>query len=84
MKSQSKLNSQEQEHEQQQAPLQHAQEASATEFATPEEMLRHDALHTPVPPAIAHRLVMEPQARFSGLTARGVVEEIVKKIKVPA
>ncbi len=35
-------------------------------------------------PAIAHRLVMEPQARFSGLTARGVVEEIVKKIKVPA
>jgi MoxR-like ATPase len=35
-------------------------------------------------PAIAHRLVMEPQARFSGLTARGVVEEIVKKVKVPA
>ena len=35
-------------------------------------------------PAIAHRLVMEPQARFSGHTARGVVDEIVKKIKVPA
>jgi MoxR-like ATPase len=34
--------------------------------------------------AIAHRLVMEPQARFSGLTARGVVEEVVKKTKVPA
>jgi MoxR-like ATPase len=33
---------------------------------------------------IAHRLVMEPQARFSGQTARGVVEEVVKKIKVPA
>ena len=33
---------------------------------------------------IAHRLVMEPQARFSGLTARGVVAEVVKKIKVPA
>jgi len=26
------------------------------EFATPEEMLRHDALHTPVPPAIGQRL----------------------------
>jgi hypothetical protein len=26
------------------------------EFATPEEMLRHDAMHTPVPPAIVHRL----------------------------
>jgi len=35
-------------------------------------------------PVIAHRLVMEPQARFSGLTARGVVEEIVKKFRVPA
>ncbi len=33
---------------------------------------------------IAHRLVMEPQARFSGLTARGAVEEVLKKIKVPA
>jgi MoxR-like ATPase len=35
-------------------------------------------------PVIAHRLVMEPQARFSGLTAINVVEEIVKKIPVPA
>jgi hypothetical protein len=29
-------------------------------------------------------VVMEPQARFSGLTARSVVEEILKKLKVPA
>lgn len=35
-------------------------------------------------PVIAHRLVMEPQARFSGLTARGVVSDILKKIRVPA
>jgi len=34
-------------------------------------------------PVIAHRLVMEPQARFSGLTARGIVDEILKKLKVP-
>ena len=33
---------------------------------------------------IAHRLVMEPQARFSGQTARGVVEDVIKKIRVPA
>jgi len=33
---------------------------------------------------IAHRLVMEPQARFSGLTPRGVVEDALKKLKVPA
>jgi MoxR-like ATPase len=48
------------------------------EFVTPEH------IQELVVPVIAHRLVMEPQARFSGLTARGVVEEVVKKIKVPA
>jgi MoxR-like ATPase len=47
-------------------------------FVTPEQI---QELAVPV---IAHRLVMEPQARFSGLTARIVVEEVVKKIKVPA
>ena len=35
-------------------------------------------------PVVAHRLVLEPQARFSGVTARGVVEEVLKKLKVPA
>ncbi len=35
-------------------------------------------------PVIAHRLVMEPQARFSGGTADAVVEEVVKKTPVPA
>jgi len=48
------------------------------EFVTPEQI---QELAVPV---IAHRLVMLPQARFSGLTARGVVEDVVKKIKVPA
>src|SRR5213083_1895901 len=33
---------------------------------------------------IAHRLVIEPQARFSGVTAPGIVEEVVKKVPVPA
>ena len=35
-------------------------------------------------PVLAHRIVMEPQARFSGLTARGVVDELLKKLPVPA
>ena len=54
MKRQSKLQS---SVEQQQAlgKLEHRQESSLN-FATPEEMLRHDALHTPVPPSIARRL----------------------------
>jgi MoxR-like ATPase len=33
---------------------------------------------------IAHRLIMEPQARFSGSTARGIVEDLLKKVQVPA
>jgi len=48
------------------------------DFVTPEQI---QELAVPV---IAHRLVMEPQARFSGLTARGVVEDTVKKTPVPA
>ena len=48
------------------------------DFVTPEQLQK---LAVPV---IAHRLVLEPQARFSGVTARSVVEEVLKKIKVPA
>ncbi|HNQ72653.1 MAG TPA: MoxR family ATPase [Verrucomicrobiota bacterium] len=48
------------------------------DFVTPEQI---QELAVPV---IAHRLVMQPQARFSGLTASGVVADIVKQLKVPA
>ncbi|HOC55154.1 MAG TPA: hypothetical protein PKI20_06010 [Verrucomicrobiota bacterium] len=54
MKRQNKLISQEQD--QLAARQQQQQAASPQEFASVEEMLRHDALHTPVPPTIAHRL----------------------------
>ncbi|MFB2881186.1 AAA family ATPase [Floridanema aerugineum] len=47
------------------------------EFVTPEHI---QELAVAV---IAHRLVMEPQARFSGRTATGVVEEILKSLPVP-
>jgi len=47
------------------------------DFVTPEQI---QSLTVPI---IAHRLVLEPQARFSGLSAQGVVEEIVKKLPVP-
>jgi len=32
---------------------------------------------------IAHRLVIDPQARFSGVTAAGIVEELLRAIPVP-
>lgn len=47
------------------------------EFVTPEHI---QELAVAV---IAHRLVMEPQARFSGKTATLVVEEILKSLPVP-
>jgi MoxR-like ATPase len=48
------------------------------DFVTPEQI---QSLAIPV---IAHRLVLEPQVRFSGVNARNIVEEILKKLKVPA
>jgi MoxR-like ATPase len=34
--------------------------------------------------AVAHRLMLDPQARFSGLTAAGVVEGVLKSLPAPA
>ena len=48
------------------------------EFVTP------DHVQEVAVPVIAHRLALEPQAKFSGVTAAGVVEEILKKVPVPA
>ena len=48
------------------------------EFVTP------DHLQELAVPVLAHRLVLEPQARFSGLTARRVAEDVVGRTPVPA
>jgi len=47
------------------------------EFVTPEH-IQEIAV-----PVIAHRMVMDPQARFAGETAEGVVEDILKTVPVP-
>lgn len=49
-----------------------------SEFVTPEH------IQELVAPVIAHRIVMDPQARFEGLTAEQLVEDIIKSIAVPA
>ena len=41
-------------------------------------------IHEMAIPVIAHRLSLEPQARFSGLTAESIVTEVLKKLPVPA
>ena len=35
-------------------------------------------------PVIAHRMVVEPQARFAGVTTAGIVEEILTKVPMPS
>jgi MoxR-like ATPase len=48
------------------------------EFVTP------DHVHEIAVPVIAHRLALEPQAKFSGASAAGIVLDILKKVPVPA
>jgi MoxR-like ATPase len=48
------------------------------EFVTP------DHVQELAVPVIAHRLALEPQAKFSGLTAKAVVENIVEKMPAPS
>jgi MoxR-like ATPase len=48
------------------------------EFVTP------DHIQELAVPVIAHRLGLDPQARFSGVTAQGIVTDLLKKIPAPA
>ena len=34
-------------------------------------------------PTVARRMVLDPQARFSGTTTRAIVEDVVRKVPVP-
>src|SRR5271170_381838 len=47
------------------------------DFVSPEH------IHEVATPVIAHRLVLEPQAKFSGTTTRQVMDEILKRVPVP-
>ena len=48
------------------------------EYVTP------DHVHALAQPVLAHRLALDPQAKFSGLSAAGVVAEILARLPVPA
>ena len=48
------------------------------DFVTP------DQIQELAVPVIAHRLALDPQAKYSGLSTAGVVLDILKKLKVPA
>ncbi|MBA4149894.1 MAG: MoxR family ATPase [Verrucomicrobia bacterium] len=48
------------------------------------EFVRPEDIHEIASSVIAHRIVIDPQARFSGVTPRKIVEEILRRIPVPA
>ncbi|MBW1801773.1 MAG: MoxR family ATPase [Deltaproteobacteria bacterium] len=48
------------------------------DFVTPDHILEIAV------EVIAHRMVVDPQARFSGKTAEGMIEDIIKTVPVPA
>lgn len=48
------------------------------EFVTP------DYIHSIAIDVIAHRIVLDPQAKFGGMTSRGLVEQLLDKTPVPA
>jgi MoxR-like ATPase len=49
-----------------------------------EEFVSPEHIHEIAVPVIAHRIVLDPQAKFSGASTRQVVEDILKRVPVPA
>jgi len=49
-----------------------------------EDFVRPEHVQELAAPVIAHRLVIDPQAKFAGVTAAGLVAELLKDVKVPA
>ena len=48
------------------------------------EFIVPEMIHELAVPVLAHRLVLDPQATFSGQTSRTVVEDVLKEVPVPA
>ena len=58
--------------------------AQALALADGEEFVRPEHIREIAAPVLAHRLALAPEAKFSGVTAQGIVEDILKSIPVPA
>jgi MoxR-like ATPase len=58
--------------------------AQALALADAEDFVRPEHIRELAVPVLAHRLVLAPEAKFSGVTAQGIVEDILKTIPVPA
>ena len=58
--------------------------AQALALADGEEFVRPEHIREIAVAVLAHRLALAPEAKFSGVTAQGIVEELLKTVPVPA
>jgi MoxR-like ATPase len=58
--------------------------AQALALIDGETMVRPEHVREMAVPVLAHRLALAPEAKFSGATNQGVVEEILRTLPVPA
>ena len=49
-----------------------------------EEYVRPEHLHALAVPVLAHRMVLDPQAKFAGVTGAALVADILREVPVPA
>jgi MoxR-like ATPase len=49
-----------------------------------EDFVRPEHVQALAIATLAHRMVLDPQARFAGVTAQSLVADILREVKVPA
>jgi MoxR-like ATPase len=66
------------------ASLALARMAQALALVRGEEFVTPDHVRDMAVPVLAHRLVLDPQAKFSGATVEQIVEDVLRAVRVPA
>ena len=61
-----------------------ANAAKALALFDGEEYVRPEHLHELAVPVLAHRMVLDPQAKFAGATGAALVADILREVPVPA
>ena len=61
-----------------------AHTAKALALFDGEDFVRPEHVQELAVPTLAHRMVLDPQARFAGISAQSLVADIVREVKVPA
>jgi len=61
-----------------------AHTAKALALFDGEAFVRPEHVQELAVPTLAHRMVLDPQARFAGISAQSLVADIVREVKVPA